>query len=91
LGRCRSLSDPLDSFLQVIFDILPLEGFGDLFVEVLKFEYSRFEGLRVREVVWREDLALQYGEEYLDLVEPTGVYGRVDLHGIRIPLRQPLR
>ena len=42
VGRCRSLSDPLKSFLQVIFGIFPLEGFCDLFIEGLKFEYGRF-------------------------------------------------
>lgn len=33
---------------------------------------------------------MQYGEEYLDLVEPTGVYRSVDLYGIRVPVSKPL-
>ena len=42
VGRCRLLSDPLESFLQVIFGIFPLEGFGDLFIKGLKLEYGPF-------------------------------------------------
>lgn len=59
-------------------------------VESLELEYSHFERFEVWEVIWRQDLALQHGEEYLNLVEPTGVYWGMDLYGVRIPLGKAL-
>lgn len=72
--------DFLESFLEIIFGVFPFERLGDLVVEGLKLKYGRFKAFKVWEVVWRQDLALQHGEEYLNLVEPTGVvlgYGSV--------------
>ena len=53
-------------------------------LEIWSMAFSR--RFQVGEVVGRQDLSLQYGEEYLNLVEPTGVYRSVDLYGVGIPL-----
>ena len=55
----------------------------------MKLEYGRFKAFKVREVIWSKDLALQNGEEDLNLVEPTGVNRGMDLYGVRVPLGQP--
>lgn len=82
--------DFVESFLEIIFGVFPFERLGDLVIEGLKLKYGRFKAFKVWEVVWRQDLALQHGEEYLNLVEPTGVYWGMDLYSLRIPLGKPL-
>lgn len=41
-------------------------------------------------VVWSKNFALNNREVYLDLVEPTGMDGRMNQNGVRIPLAKPL-
>jgi hypothetical protein len=77
-----------ESFLQVLLGVFPLERLGDPFIEPLKIEYRCFQSLEVREVIRGEDFPLQDREEYLNLVEPTGMYRSMDLYGIGIPLRK---
>jgi hypothetical protein len=91
--RCYFVGFGLDSvegFLEVIFRVLPLEGFGDFVVEVFKSEYGHLEGYQISEVVGREDFSLENGEDYFDLVEPTGVYRSMDLDSVGVPIQKPL-
>jgi hypothetical protein len=56
----------------------PLEGFGGFLIALLEAHDLAFESGRRGEVVGVEDLALDDREIDLDLVEPTGMYRRVD-------------
>jgi hypothetical protein len=79
-----------ESLFQFLLGVFPGEGFGDLVEQLLKLEYGPFQGVEVGKIVWGQDLTLEYREEYLYLVEPTGVHGSMDLYGVRVPLRKAL-
>jgi len=89
VGYCLSGVDFCESFFQVVFRVFPFEGLGDLVVQSLKSEYAGLQRFQVREVVGREDLALQHREEEFNLIEPACVYGGMDLNGVGIPLGKP--
>jgi hypothetical protein len=69
---------------QILARELPLEGPRGCFPVVLKIKQSFGQAFKVCEIVGVQDLALHYGEIDFDLVEPTGVDGRVDKHQSRI-------
>lgn len=60
-----------------------LDRLGDLVVVALEGVESIDDGLQAREVVGREDFALDDREDDLDLVEPGGLEGQVHEHEVR--------
>ena len=76
--------------LEVLACEFPLKRFGVLLIEGLEFKESCLDRLQIMKVVGRKYFSLDDGEVDFDLVEPTGVYGRVDLDGIGIPAPQTL-
>src|SRR5438552_9846245 len=60
----------------------PLEELGRVDVTVLKAAQAILDGRERWEVVGREDFALDDREVDLDLVQPTGVDGRVHEHNL---------
>jgi len=65
---------------------LPFKWFGNGFVVCLKGQDAQFEFSEIGEVVWSEKLSLKDREINLDLVQPTGVNGRIHENGIGLPL-----
>ena len=63
---------------------VPLERLGHGLVVGLKCEQALFDRGQRREVVGREDLALDDGEVDFDLVEPAGMDGTMDRNQARI-------
>jgi len=57
---------------------LPLERTGDGFIVLLEAQEPLLELRQGAQVVWRQDLTLEDGEVDLDLIEPTGVHGRMN-------------
>jgi hypothetical protein len=75
VGFCLELGE---QDLQVAARERPFEGLGGLLVSLLEARQVAFEGAKLREVVWCQNLTLDDREADLDLVEPTGVNRRVD-------------
>jgi len=65
---------------------LPFEGMRGGFPIILKIQEAFGDGVEIRKIIGCEDLALDNGEVDFDLVEPTGMDGRVD-EGDGWPLR----
>lgn len=76
------------SFLEVLLRVFPFKGFADFVVYVLKLEYGFFQSLEIGIVVWRKELPLQNREKDLNLVKPTGMYRRMNLYCVGVPLRK---
>ena len=76
--------------MEVCAGKFPLEGFGDLFIEVLEGQEAVSDLGQVGEVTGGEHLSLDDGEINFHLVEPTGMNGQMnqDQVGI-IPLESP--
>ena len=62
---------------------VPVEGLGGRVVAVLEGEEPFGEGVEVGKVAGLDHLALDDGEEDLNLVQPAGVDGQVDQFGGR--------
>src|SRR6267143_1741221 len=60
----------------------PLEGFGDGLVVTRECQQALRQLLQGREIVGRQDLALEDREIDFDLIEPTGVNGPVNEHQV---------
>jgi len=69
---------------------LPLERPGRRLPVVLKIEQSLRHCFAAGTVIRGENLALHDGEVNLDLIQPTGMNGRVDGHQFRIAIPQAL-
>ena len=69
---------------------LPFEGPRGCFPVVLKIKQSFGQAFKVCEIIGVQNLALDYGEIDLDLIEPTGVDGRVNQQESRITSLQAL-
>jgi hypothetical protein len=63
---------------QVLSGEFPLEGPGNLLVVFLKGAYSLPEINKGKEVVGRKHFSLEDGEINLDLVQPTGMDGKMN-------------
>src|SRR5215208_6378189 len=57
---------------------LPGKRFGNLLVTLLEGQKAFSQSLKVGELIWSEDLTLNYREVDLDLVEPGSVNRKVD-------------
>src|SRR5712691_796781 len=68
---------------QILSGERPLKWHGGLLIVILKAEQAVLDRGERGEVVGGQDLALDDREVDLDLIEPTGVDGRVDEHEVR--------
>src|SRR3954469_7345348 len=83
LGRQRLvLCDAGDEVGEVAAGEGPLERRGDLVVVVFEGVEALEDRLRAVEVVRGQDLALDHGEDDLDLVQPGGVKRQVHEHEV---------
>ena len=68
----------------------PLKGSGDLFVAMLESQQAMLHFGERREVIGSEHLSLHDGEVDLDLIQPTGMQGRVHQDDGRPPRAKPV-
>ena len=74
--------------LEITTCELPLERLCRLLIASLEGEQVRLEFLKTGELVRRHYLSLEYGEVYLNLVEPTRVDRKMNLRRVGIPRGQ---
>ena len=74
----RFLAEVFEQRIEIAAGEGPLEGLGGLLIAILESHELVLERGEAREVVGREELALDDGEIDLDLVEPAGVDRGVD-------------
>src|SRR5215831_17111197 len=89
-SRCIGGSELIHELSQILTRELPFEGPRGCFPVVLKIKQSFGQAFKVCEIVRVQNLALHYGEVDLDLIEPTGVDGRVNKYQSRIASLQAL-